>query len=122
LLNEVEQTIDHTIGRVRSAVGPNGRILMRTQCNALLRAGCAPPEVVALGNVTLEGAPGTVLDRGLNDRIRSVAGKYGAKVVELFGPFAVNANVLVASDCGHQSGVGYQAILSLFEGAYLAGP
>jgi lysophospholipase L1-like esterase len=122
LLNEVEQTIKRTIGGVRSAIGPSGRILMRTQYNALLRAGCASLDVATLGNVILEGAPGTVLDRGLNDRIRSVADEYGANVVDLFGPFAFNANVLVASDCVHPSGVGYQAILGLTQAVYLAGP
>ena len=65
---------------------------------------------------------GTVLDRGLNDRIHSVAETHGARIVDLFGPFAVNANVLVSSDCIHPSGVGYQAILGLTQAAYLAGP
>jgi lysophospholipase L1-like esterase len=122
LLNEVEQTIDQTIARIRGAIGPNGRILMRTQYNSLLRTGCASPDVATLASITLEGAPGTVLDRGLNDRIRSVADKYGANVVDLFLPFAFAPDSLVASDCVHPSGVGYQAILGITEAAYLAGP
>jgi len=77
---------------------------------------------VALGNATLEGAPGTVLERGLNDRIRSVASKYGAQVIDVFGPLTFNANVLVASDCSHPSGVGYLAILALAQAAFLTGP
>jgi hypothetical protein len=51
-----------------------------------------------------------------------VAGKYGANVVDLFGPFAFAPDSLVSSDCIHPSGVGYQAILGLAEAAYLAGP
>jgi lysophospholipase L1-like esterase len=62
-----------------------------------------------------------VLDRGLNDRIRSVAEKYGAQVVDLFLPFAVSANTLVAADCIHPSGVGYQAIAMLSGSSFLAG-
>lgn len=120
LLNEVEQTIDRTIRDLRQALGPNAVILMRTQYNALLRTGCAPPEVAALANATLEGADGTVLDRGLNDRIRSVATKHNAQVVDVFLPFAVNANTLVSSDCIHPSGVGYQVIATLSGAAFLA--
>ena len=122
LLHEVELTIDHTIGRVRDAVGPNGRILMRTQYNALQRTGCATADVVALANATLEGAPGTTLERGLNDRIHSVADKYHAKVVDLFVPFFFNADLLVSADCAHPSGVGYQAIFALSQIAFLSGP
>ena len=122
LLNAVESAIDRTIARVRRAGGPAARILMRTQYNALLRSGCAPPDVVALTNATLEGAPGTVLMRGLNDRIRTVAQRYGAQVVDLFLPFAANADVFVSPDCVHPSGAGHQAILVLSQGAYLAGP
>jgi lysophospholipase L1-like esterase len=122
LLNETEQTINRTIKDLRESLGPNAVILMRTQYNALLRPGCAAPDVVTLGNITLEGLPGTVLDRGLNDRIRSVAAKYHAHVVDLFLPFAANANTFVASDCIHPSGAGYQAIATLSGAAYLAGP
>ena len=122
LLNETEQTIDRTIKDLRESLGPNAVILMRTQYNALLRPGCAAPDVVTLLNITLEGVPGTVLDRGLNDRIRSVAAKYHAHVVDLFLPFAANANTFVASDCIHPSGDGYQAIATLSGAAYLAGP
>jgi lysophospholipase L1-like esterase len=119
LLNGVETTIDHTIARLRGAVGPNGRILMRTQYNSLAKTGCAPADVVLLGNITFEGAPGTVLDRGLNDRIRTVAARYNAKVVDLFGPFFFNANQFVGADCVHPSALGYQAIQALFAGAFL---
>lgn len=119
LLNEIEQTIDRTIRRLRDALGPDAVILMRTQYNALLRTGCSTPENAALGTVALEGLEGTVLDRGLNDRIRSVAEKYDAQVVDLFVPFAVSADTLVAADCIHPSGVGYQAIALLSGSAFL---
>jgi len=122
VLNEVEQTIDHTVAALREAVGPGGRILMRTQYNALARTGCQTPENVALASATLEGAPGTLLDRGLNDRIRTVAARYDAQVVDLFVPFLLEADTLVASDCIHPSGLGYQAILLLSQGAFAAGP
>ena len=122
LLNETEQRIDRTIRRLRESLGPAAMILMRTQYNALLRQNCASTEVAALGSVTLEGADGTVLDRGLNDRIRSVAEKYGAQVVDLFLPFAISANTLVAADCTHPSGAGHQAIAMLTGAAFLVAP
>ena len=120
LLNETEQTIDRTIRGLRAAFGSDAVILMRTQYNALLRTGCATPDVVAIATATLEGVDGTVLDRGLNDRIRSVAEKYGAEVVDLFLPFALSANTLVAADCIHPSGAGHQAIATLSGAAFLA--
>jgi len=118
LLNGVEATIDHTIRELREAVGPNGHILMRTQYNALLRTGCQTPAVALLGTVTLEGAPGTVLDRGLNTRIRSIAQKYDAQVIDVFLPFAISPNTLVASDCIHPSGLGHQVIAFLASQAF----
>jgi lysophospholipase L1-like esterase len=59
-----------------------------------------------------------VLDRGLNDRIRTVAARYGARVVDLLG-VALFANQLVSSDCVHPNGAGYQVILNLFQTALL---
>lgn len=122
LLNEVEQTIDRTIAQLRQAVGPNARLLMRTQYNAFQRAGCGQPEVIALAHITLEGDSNTVLDRGLNDRIRSVAQKHQASVIDLYLPFAANANALVSSDCIHPSGAGHQAIAALASAAFLSQP
>ena len=122
LLNDVEQTIDHTIADVRQAVGPEGRILMRTQYNGLARTGCQTADVVALTDATLEGFPGSLLDRGLNTRIRSIAAKYNAQVIDLYLPFRFQADTLVAADCSHPSGLGYEAILQLAKLAFLAGP
>ena len=120
LLNENEQTIDRTIRTLRQTLGPDAVILMRTQYNALLRPGCATADVASLGNATLEGVPGTVLDRGLNDRIRAVAERYDAKIVDVFLPFALNAGALVSPDCIHPSGAGYQAIGAFSVSAFLA--
>ena len=122
LLNEVEQTIDRTIGQLRDAVGPGARILMRTQYNSFLRTGCAPPEVIALTHITLEGDPNTVIDRGLNDRIRLVAQKYRASLIDLYLPFAAMANALVSADCIHPNGAGHQAIAAFALAAYLSPP
>lgn len=121
LLNDIEQTIDHTIADVRQAVGPEGRIVMRTHYNGLARTGCQTAAVVALTDATLEGLPGSLLDRGLNTRIRSIAAKYNAQVIDLYLPFRFQADTLVAVDCSHPSGLGYEAILQLAESAFLAG-
>jgi len=120
LLNEVEQTIDLTIRQLRAALGPRAVILMRTQYHALQKTGCATPEVAALAAATLEGAPGTVLDRGLNQRIRAVAAKYDAQVVDVFLPFFAAADTLVAADCIHPSGAGHVVISALSSAAFLA--
>lgn len=120
LLNQVEATMARTLAVLRGTLGPEAVILMRTQYNSLLRSGCAAPEVAALGNATLEGVPGTVLARGLNDRIRDVAAAYGAQVVDIFLTFAAVPDVLVASDCIHPSEAGYQAIGALSMAAFLA--
>ena len=122
LLNGMEAAIDKTIATLRKAVGPEGRILMRTQYNAIARSGCQPPDAVALGDAVLEGVPGTVLDEGLNDRIRAIADKYDAQVVDLYGPFRLNPNAFVAADCIHPNGAGYDVILSLTQAAFLTQP
>jgi len=118
VLNHAEQAIDRTIARLRAAAGPNARIFMRTQYNALLKTGCSTPARALLGSVTLEGAPGTVLDQGLNDRIRAIAARYDATVVDLFPTFAFAADQLIGADCVHPNGLGYQAIAGLFIGAF----
>jgi len=122
LLNEAEAAIDKTIATLRQAAGPEGRILMRTQYNAIAKSGCQPPAAVALGDAVLEGVPGTVLDEGLNDRIRAVAAKYGAQVVDLFIPFRINSDAFVAADCVHPNAAGYALITSLFQAVFASQP
>ena len=118
LLNEAERTVDLTLKVLRAVAGPESTILVRTQYNAFRKANCAAPELVALAEAALEGAPGTRLDRGLNDRLRTVAARHGAKVVEIFVPFALNADVLIADDCIHPNDAGYDVILDAFISAF----
>jgi lysophospholipase L1-like esterase len=115
LLDEMENTIDLTVKGLRESAGPDGRILLRTQYNPLRRAGCDPNGQAALGDAALEGAEGTILARGLNDRIRTVAAQRGADVVELFATFATDSDRLVADDCTHPNGAGYKVILDAFK-------
>lgn len=110
LLNEVERVLDVTVRRLRAA-GPNYAILLRTQYNPLLRTSCGGPTdpQAQLANLVLEGgAP--FLVGGLNDRIRDVAARYGAKVIEIFLPFYLNPDDLVADDCIHPNDAGHAVI------------
>ena len=116
LLNEIERTIDLTIKKLRFFTGAQATILMRTQYNPMARSGCAPPELVSLAYAALEGDAGT-LARGLNDRIRTVAGTRGAKVVDVFARFVGRENELVAADCVHPNPDGYRVILGEFQSA-----
>jgi lysophospholipase L1-like esterase len=111
LLNEAEQTIDHTINALRVVAGPDTKILLRTQYNPFLKVGCDPTQTVAsLTAIVLEGEAPPLLTRGLNDRIRDVAAKYGARVIEIYQVFALNADAFISPDCIHPSDAGHQTI------------
>jgi lysophospholipase L1-like esterase len=118
LLNEAEQRLDLTLKALRAEAGPSVTILVRTQYNALKRTGCAPEDQVNLANAALEGAPGTLLARGLNPRLRDLAAKYGARVVDTFGPFFVLPDTLISEDCIHPNDVGYAVIFGLAVSAF----
>jgi len=112
LLNEFEQTADHALRDLREAAGPGTPLYVRTQYNPLLKAACGGPTLplAQLANAVLEGSPSPRLDRGMNDRIRELAHKYGAKVIDTFLPFYVNADALVAADCVHPNDAGHAVI------------
>jgi lysophospholipase L1-like esterase len=111
LLDEVEQRMDLALKELRRAA-PQATILVRTQYNALRGTGCAPPDLVALADAALEAPPGSVIrDGGLNWRLRAVAAKNGAKVIEIFLPFAFFGDAVLAGDCIHPNDAGYNLIV-----------
>ncbi len=120
LLNEFEQTADHTLRELRETAGPNAPLYVRTQYNPLLKLACGGPThpLAQLANAALEGSPSPRLDRGMNDRIRELAHKYGAKVIDTFLPFYLNADALVAADCVHPNDAGHAVIVDAAIFAY----
>lgn len=115
LLNEVEQSINLTLGALRAVAGPTAKILVRTQYNPLWKDACgglADPQA-QLAHLVLEGeAP--LLARGLNDRIHDVAQKHGAKVADIYLAFFVGRNTLIDDDCIHPNDAGYAVIRDAF--------
>ena len=112
LLNEFEQTADHTLRELRETAGPDSPLYVRTQYNPLLKAACGGPTLplAQLANAVLEGSPSLRLERGMNDRLRELAHKHGAKVIDTFVPFYLNPDTLIADDCVHPNDAGYAVI------------
>jgi lysophospholipase L1-like esterase len=114
LLNNVEALLDQMVRRLRAA-GPNIPILLRTEHNPFLKDSCGGPTagLTQLANLVLEGSDKMpLLASGLNDRIRAVAARYNAKVIEVFDLFAANPNGLIADDCTHPNDAGHAVIYS----------
>lgn len=111
LLNEFEQTADHTLRELRKTAGPE-TLYVRTQYNPLLKATCGGPTLplAQLANAVLEGSPSPRLERGMNDRLRELAHKHGAKVIDTFVPFYLNPDALIADDCVHPNDAGHAVI------------
>jgi lysophospholipase L1-like esterase len=112
LLNNVEALLDQMVRRLRAA-GPNIPILLRTEHNPFLKATCGGPTggLAQLANLVLEGSDNVpFLASGLNDRIRDVAARYNAKVIETFFSFASNPDDLVSDDCIHPNDAGHAVI------------
>jgi lysophospholipase L1-like esterase len=124
LLNNVEVLLDQMVRRLRAA-GPNDVILLRTEFNPLLKPGCEiRPGLPDLANLALEGDdnfPFLTSTRGLNDRIRDVAARYDAKVIEIFLEFAFNPDGLVGGDCIHANDDGHDVIFEKAKAAF-SGP
>jgi lysophospholipase L1-like esterase len=120
LLNNVEVLLDQMVRRLRAAAGPNDVILLRTEFNPFLKQGCDnPPGISQLANLALEGSNIVpFLTSGLNDRIRDVAARYDAKVIEIFMEFAENPNELVAADCFHANDAGHDVIFEAAKAAF----
>lgn len=111
LLNEFEQTVDHTLRELRKTAGPE-TLYVRTQYNPLLKTACGGPNfpLAQLANAVLEGSPSPRLERGMNSRLRELAHKYRAKVIDTFLPFYLNPDALIADDCVHPNDAGYAVI------------
>ena len=112
LLNNVEVLLDQMVRRLRAAAS-NMPILLRTEHNPFLKTSCGGPTdgLAQLANLVLEGSDDVpFLTSGLNDRIRDVAARYNAKVIEIFALFAFNPNGLVADDCIHPNDTGHAVI------------
>ena len=112
LLDEIEQNMDVGIFSLRSALGPDAVIFVRAQYNPLMKASCGGPNspLTQLGNLAMEGMPASALVRGLNQRLRDIAVKYDAKVIETFLPFFLNPEKYINSDCLHPTDAGHRAI------------
>jgi lysophospholipase L1-like esterase len=120
LLNEFEQTADRTLRELREAAGPDTPLYVRTQYNPLLKAACGGPTLplAQLANAVLEGSPSPRLVRGMNARLRELAHKHGAKVIDIFVPFYLYPDALIGDDCVHPNDAGYAAILAAAKYAY----
>ena len=120
LLNEVEQTVDHTLREIRETAGPDTPLYVRTQYNSLLKTACGGPAfpLAQLANAVLEGSPSPLLQRGMNTRLRELAKKHRAKVIDTFIPFYLNPDQLIADDCVHPNDAGHSVILKVAKYAY----
>lgn len=118
LLNDLEQAVEKTVRELREVAG-DSPIYVRTQYNALLKLACGGPTLplAQLANAVLEGTPSRLLIRGLNTRLREIAAKYQARVIETFLPFYLQPDLYIADDCTHPNDAGHAAI---FEAAKFA--
>ena len=108
--------MDLTLKKLRSAAGSENTIIIRTQYNPLQKESCGGPSdpLAQLAQVVLEGNVDPFLVRGLNDRIREMAIKHGAKVADIFMPFALNPEDLIDEDCVHPTDAGHRVISDAF--------
>jgi lysophospholipase L1-like esterase len=118
LLGGIEQRFEQALRELRRAGGPGTLILVRTQYNPLYRVGCKTPELRDLADTTLEGSAGSRLERGLNDRLRDVAARQDAKVIEVYALFRAAPDALVGPDCAHPSEAGHAAIFAAAVAAF----
>ena len=54
-----------------------------------------------------------LLQRGLNTRLRELAARYDARVIDTYLPFRLTPDALIAGDCVHPNDLGHATIFEL---------
>ncbi len=112
---------DFTLDELRTAAGPDTRIIVMTYYNSFVNVDCPWNALEPLGNLVLEGNPDLGLPVGANDLIRSIAAAHDAEVADLV-PGGVFPALLgpsdVLPDCVHANDDGYQIIADAFADAF----
>lgn len=98
------------LGSLRSAAGPDTRIVIMTYYNPL--GACFLSDLAPLADLVLEG--GGPLPLGLNDVIRSTAAATGVEVAETYGKLD-NDDFVGGQDCLHPDKSGYHEIARAFD-------
>jgi lysophospholipase L1-like esterase len=132
VLDRFEANLDAIVSTVKTSAGRKPHIVaLGTYANFFLYQPCttgAPAGIGVLGSWALEGDSPIpqILSGGLNDRIRAVGAKHGAKVIDIYADFAANAAAFNAgtaapwvnflnprgqADCNHPNDAGYGVIL-----------
>ena len=117
-----ETRYDEILATLREAAGPDTAILAMTYYNPLpyCALGAANPGAArVLGDFILEGGDVGLgpMPLGFNDRLRQVADRYDAIVVDTFGTLG-DGDFVGGSDCVHPDGDGHRALADVFATTY----
>lgn len=102
-LDTFEANLDTALSRLRAA-DPDLPIILLTLYNPF--SGGAE-ELSRVGDLAIEGEPGTPFEEGINDIIREVGSRYDPVMVEIFPIFDGRADDLIAFDLIHPNDEGY---------------
>jgi lysophospholipase L1-like esterase len=101
------------LAKLRLAAGPLTPIVAMTYYNPL--PFCDLDEFTALGDAVLEGGT-PLVERGLNDRIRSISATWHVRVAETYGRLGRD-ELVGGRDCRHPNVDGHQVIADRFAAA-----
>jgi lysophospholipase L1-like esterase len=109
-LSTFETNFPVILRRLRIAAGPFARVVTMTYYNPLPSCRLAP--LASLGEAVLEGAT-PLVERGLNDLIRSISATYHVRVAETYGQLGPD-DLVGGADCLHPNDAGHQVIADRF--------
>ena len=117
-----EARYDQILATLRASAGPGTVILAMTYYNPLpyCALGAASPDTArVLGDFILEGGDIGLgaMPLGFNDRLRVVADRYDAIVVDTFETLGTG-DFVGGSDCVHPNGDGHRALADVFATTY----
>ena len=105
--------LNQTLSALRSAAGPDARIVMGTYDNPIPTCALGGiPGAAQIADLVLEGAPPGI-PQGLHDVMRSVAANYDVEVADVFHDLAPQ-DWVGGQDCLHPDDSGYDKVAQAF--------
>jgi lysophospholipase L1-like esterase len=111
VIEAFEVNFDEILGALSEAAPDDARILVMAYYNPLLHPDCRYHEQAPLADQVLEGGEALGLDGGLNDRIREIAARHDAVVVETHGLLEAKH---LREDCLHPNDAGHAILADRF--------